>query len=281
MGAIITTIFELGKAIVKSTVVPYFYTLFTGDTRGGGQMIQDAWSDFDPFNPGTKTNKAWKIDIGGFKTDENKSFGGRTLELISRWTWQLPQTIVGKVGAHGANNLGLVNEVNYFHGATVINTKVGRGGGMTLSSYIFGGNLKPTYKDHLFVHEYGHYRQGQKWGLLYLPLIGIPSIQSAILDIFDIGDHRQRWFEAGASRNAGRYFDEYYGSGLASYVKGSPDYFDLNSFINIGWTNRSPYLNPRIGTTDPQHYWGHPTKGIFHWSDPFIYLYLASFLFFL
>lgn len=110
-----------------------------------------------------------------------------------------------------------------------------------------------------------------------MPAIGIPSIQSAALDggsIIDIGDHRERWFEAGASRNAGEYFDEFYGPGLDSYVKGSPDYFVLTSFINYG-TN-SPYVNP---TAKHWNRWGHPIHVKFHWSDPFLYADLLSFLF--
>jgi hypothetical protein len=178
--------------------------------------------------------------MGGFKTDESKSNVGRIWELISRWTWQLPQTAVGKVFGHGANNLGMVNEVNYFHGATVINTTKGDGG-MTLGSYILGRNLNPDFRDHLFVNEYGHYRQSQRWGLLYLPLIGIPSLESAAFSGRE--RHSRRWFEAQASRYAVNFFDKHSGSNLFDYQEGSVNFFDRNSFINADV--RSPYLNPR------------------------------------
>ena len=278
LGTLITFGKEFTKSLVKSL---YAWGVGFVDRDKAAKILDKAWRTDGPFSTGSKTHNSLKIDIGGFISDENKKPLGRTWEVISRWTWQIPQTLLGKTFAHGANNLGLVNEINYFGGATVVNTTIGNGG-MTLGSYIYGKNMKPDFRDHTFVHEYGHYLQGQKWGLFYIPLIAIPSIESAILDnnggFIDIGEHRNRWFEAGASRYGGRYFDKYYGSGLDSYVKGSPDYFDLNSFINVGWKNTSPYLNPRKGTTDPQNYWGHPFKGKFHWSDPLLYIYILSFL---
>jgi RHS repeat-associated protein len=61
---------------------------------------QKAWKDFDPTASWSATNKAWKIDIGGFKTDPNRTIVGRGLQLISRWTWELPQTVLGKGYSH-------------------------------------------------------------------------------------------------------------------------------------------------------------------------------------
>ena len=250
--------------------IDFFETVFidggidpwnTPENRG------EAWSDFDPTAEWSKTNKAWKIDIGGFKTDENKNFAGRSWELISRWTWQIPQTVAGKLGGHGLNMFGAVNEVNYFHGATVLDTDV-EGGAFTLGNYIIGPEgFKPDFRDHLFVHEYGHYRQSQRWGPFYLPLIGIPSLQSAAFSSHE--RHGNRWFEAQASRYAADYFDEYYGTGASGYTPGSINYFDKNSFINEGVF--SFYRNPRNG----RYNWGgHQQRGQFHWSDPFLYLYL-------
>ncbi len=37
---------------------------------------------------------------------------------------------------------------------------------MTLSNYILGPpGFKPDFRDHLFVHEYGHYLQSKNLGL--------------------------------------------------------------------------------------------------------------------
>lgn len=252
--------------------------MFTGGLSFNKGKRQEAWRNYDPSAPWSKTNKAWQIEKGLIKTDPNKTPLGRTWELISRFTWQAPQTMIGWHTSGAYNFVGGVESVQHANGATVIESKKDNWGAFTLGNFIIGENgIHAGFEDHLFVHEYGHYLQSQKWGVFYLPAIGIPSIQSAALDggsIIDIGDHRERWFEAGASRNAGEYFDEFYGSGLDSYVKGSPDYFDLTSFINYG-TN-SPYVNPNA-----QHWnrWGHPIHGKFHWSDPFLYAYLLSFLF--
>jgi len=261
LGTLLTGIFDfVGTLFFKGALDPT-----------SKKARQGAWEQYDPSAPWSKTNKAWKIDIGAFKTDENKGPFGRAWELVSRWTWQLPQTLVGKTASHGANNLGWVNEVNYFHGATVLSTSLGSGG-MTLGSYILGYNMTPDFKNHTFVHEYGHYLQSQKWGPLYVPLIAIPSAESAFIDndgsLFDIGDHHDRWFEAGASRLGANYFDKYY----------TADGFDIEYFYK-GWNlNRpAPYFNPITGSINQPHpQWGH-----FHWSDPALYLYLGiPFLFF-
>ena len=104
-------------------------------------------------------------------------------------------------------------------------------------------NYTATWKDHLFVHEYGHYIQGQIYGGLFIPLIGGPSLMSAM----GIGgpQHDKRWFEVDASKKGGKYFDKLYGQGKKGYVKNSKDYFDITSFQDKG---KSPYVNPRTGT---------------------------------
>jgi len=120
----------------------------------------------------------------------------------------------------------------------------GAGDAFTLGQYIFGpDNFKADWKDHLFVHEYGHYVQSQWFGPLYLPVIGATSLASAA----GLGgdDHRTRWFEVQASRMGANHFDKKYGSGASGYVIGSADYFDKENFVN---GNRTSYINPRYGT---------------------------------
>jgi hypothetical protein len=187
-----------------------------------------------------------------------------------------PQTLVGYVTSHTTNVFKDVYGVEYFDGATILNTSWSVGG-FTLGNYILGpSGFRPDFRDHLFVHEYGHYRQSQRWGLFYLPLIAIPSLESASLDNdggwIDIGDHRSRWFDAQASRYAADYFEEHYGSGADGYTLGSANYFDRNSFVNKG--ARSPYMNPRNRGHNLD---GHAQLGRLHWSDPLLYLYLFLF----
>lgn len=123
---------------------------------------------------------------------------------------------------------------------------------------------KADWRDHLFVHEYGHYIQSQQHGLAYFITIAIPSFQSGILQITSHCEvlHQNRWFEADASYKGSAYFDKYYGSGKEGYVLGSPDYFDRNSFSN---EIDSPYQNPRDHTFNNDNH--HTISGVFHWTD--------------
>src|SRR5450759_3924560 len=79
---------------------------------------QSAWKDFDPSAKWSATNKAWRIDIGGFKTDPHRTIVGRGLQFLSRWTWELPQTVLGKTISHVRNMTGNVDDVSYYGGAT-------------------------------------------------------------------------------------------------------------------------------------------------------------------
>jgi glycosyltransferase involved in cell wall biosynthesis len=49
-----------------------------------------------------------------FKTDPNRNFWERTWQLVSRFTWEKPQNIVGNFYSHGRNISGNVNRVDYF-----------------------------------------------------------------------------------------------------------------------------------------------------------------------
>lgn len=217
----------------------------------------------------TQTQMGFKIDMGLFKTDPNKNGWGQAWELLSRFTWQLPQTLVGNLIVSTGNMFGKVNNVTYGYGVTAVDMGLD-GGAITVGNYTAGpSGYTADWRDHLFVHEYGHYVQSQHWGPLYLFSVGIPSLQSAILQTSNPSSprHHDRWFEADASYKAMSYFDKYYGSGKDGYTYRSPDYFDKNSFINRSY---SPYINPRRGTT----YQGgnHPISSKFHWTDILIYI---------
>jgi len=61
---------------------------------------------------------AARIWGGLFAADTDK--GGWGWQIVSRLTWQLPQTTLGFLGAHGENMLGEVQKVEYCEGATVV-----------------------------------------------------------------------------------------------------------------------------------------------------------------
>jgi RHS repeat-associated protein len=120
-----------------------------------------------------------KIWGGLFAMDPNKNFWGKIGEVVSRFTWQVPQTFVGWLVAESCNTLGFgggVESVDYKYGATVTRTNNSGWGAVTLSSYITGDNsIRADANNSLFQHEYGHYIQSQATGIFYLPRYGIPS----------------------------------------------------------------------------------------------------------
>jgi hypothetical protein len=170
---------------------------------------QNAWKDFDPTAQWSPTNKAWKIDVGGFKTDPNRTTAGRGLQLLSRWTWELPQTVLGKSYSHIRNMTGNVDDVSYYGGATLVNKNDNSGWrwGLTLGSYINSKNVvADPYTDDLFRHEFGHTLQSRLVGPLYLTHVGILSLIGAGLDGLGLNDHNREWYETQANRMSERYF---------------------------------------------------------------------------
>lgn len=221
----------------------------------------NAWSNKDNWS---STINAFKLDIGLFK--------GGFWDVVSRFTWQLPQTMLGYTLNQTLNNIYLINDVNYFDGAVVIDSKI-KTGGLTLSNYILGPpGFKPDFRDHLFVHEYGHYLQSKKLGPAYLFVVAKPSLLSATLS--DEG-HSYRWYETQASKLAANYFDKKYGSGSETYKNyekqgldpyNQPDIFNINVFINGG---TAAYSHPRHNYND---YDAHPIKFKWRrWSDFFFF----------
>lgn len=112
-------------------------------------------------------------------------FTGNFKQIVSRFTWELPQTIIGLGYSQLSNIVGSVNDVNYYDGATVIRHNTNNGLGVTLGSYINGDNgIRPDPNNSLFQHEYGHYLQSQASRIFYLPKFAIPSLLSR-----NNGDH--------------------------------------------------------------------------------------------
>lgn len=217
---------------------------------------QRAWRDFDPTRRGSKTNNAWRIDRGLFE--------GNAGQIFTRLTWELPQTVIGNLSTHVLNVAGMVNDVNYFRGATVIDSDL-EGGAYTAGTYIVGPEgFRPDFRDHLFVHEYGHYIQSRIFGPFYFTLVALPSVTDFWLvdELFGEDLHDTRWYETHANRLTANYFDREFGAGADGYFPGSINHFDRNSFENAGvW---SPYTNPRNGG---RHGGGNPTVSRFHWTD--------------
>ena len=220
--SLLTCLYDLGKNIIKH----------------GFNVSQYNWD---------KTINAWRIDIGMFR--------GNIGQIINKWTWNLTQSLIGNITAHGFNLLGGIENVSYMDGLLALSGATGKKQydngdfnpkAFTIGHYSFGPKgYQATWKDHLFVHEYGHYIQSQLFGPSYLPIIGIPSFLS---NTHLLGNsHSTRWFEVDANKRGANHFDKKYGRGKDGYIYKDENYFDRDSFENYVI---SPYVNPRTGTTN-------------------------------
>lgn len=180
-----------------------------------------------------RTINAWRIDMGMFRGDLG--------QILNKWTWSLPQSSIGNIIGQTLNFFGKVDNVTYMDGMLALSGVTGDGRAFTIGHYSFGPDgYEATWRDHLFVHEYGHYLQSLDFGPLYMHVIAGPSLISA-WGITGL-EHGYHWYEVDASRRGAMYFDKKYGSGKEGYTYKNPDYFDIESFERGGY---SPYKKPR------------------------------------
>jgi hypothetical protein len=153
-------------------------------------------------------------------------FAGNVVQIATRWTWELPQSMLGYSWSSVRNDTHRV-DVEYFDGATfVINETPDKWNGVTLGSFINinskyvprdeKGHFSPqSYETQLYMHEYGHYLQSQEYGWGYLVSVGIPSIISAARSekLSDkLSTHDIKWYERRANQKAADFFERVYPS---------------------------------------------------------------------
>ncbi|GHT76109.1 hypothetical protein AGMMS50262_13420 [Bacteroidia bacterium] len=210
----------------------------------GKNVFKSAWEG------GVNEVKIW---AGLFASDPNKNFGGRVWEVISRFTWQLPQTLFGYGFAQISNYAGQVDKVDYWGGATVSSGNNWGSGAVTMGSFITGNReLKADPNNSLFQHEYGHYLQSQEMGWGYLARVGLPSLMSANGD----GYHKYQPFEQDANRRAFMYFNENV-AGFYTYLNLYEEQRDNGSYINgtsKGWNFYKNPLDVNHTATSGQYY---------------------------
>lgn len=101
--------------------------------------------------------------------------------------WQFPQLIVGYIMLLiiDIDGFELINRKCFY-----ISKKIK--GGISLGKVvIINSMLKGERKEKAIMHEYGHSRQSEILGWLYLPVIGLPSLLHAIYyRIFKYGDYK-------------------------------------------------------------------------------------------
>lgn len=169
---------------------------------------------------------AGKIFLGNFYLDENKPFWGQVGEGILRHTWQAPQQAIGYFWSSARNTAGAIDRVDYLGGATFATREYSDGSGISFGSFLNindTGAIKGSFEDYvthdpLYMHEYGHYIDSQRFGPTYLFAIGLPSAISALRESggnspegFWTYDHSYYWAETRANKNAAEYFGKYYG----------------------------------------------------------------------
>jgi RHS repeat-associated protein len=208
---------ESGEFIstILSAVVNFFWNV----GRTFSQGIH-AWTGKEDWR---MTYNGWRIDTGWLR--------GSFKQIVSRFTWELPQSLVGYLWSTSRNVTGSVDNVEFFDGATfVINENASKNNGVSIGSFLnindkdkmptnADGKFDPTF-DHLYMHEYGHYIQSQEYGWGYLVSVGVPSLFSAKnskslgddeLNPYGLETHDTKWYELRANKKASKYFGEKYG----------------------------------------------------------------------
>lgn len=146
----------------------------------------------------SRTSKAWKIDMGLFKGN----FG----QILSRFTWESDQSMLGYLSSGFYNLFGGVKSVTYYDGATAVESYKPNWGGFTLGNFIIGDRgLQADPNNSLFQHEYGHYLQSQKFGLFYMQKFAIPSF----FDTLSKNNHTLHYAEQDANSRAFTYFNKH------------------------------------------------------------------------
>lgn len=215
------------------TIISAYIDLFSNLFKHGFHTSRYNWK---------RTENAWKIDTSLFK--------GNALQILGKLTWGLPNTIIGHTTAGALNLFGVVDEVTEMDGMLAISGITGdsdSSAAFTIGHYSFGpDNYTATWQNHLFVHEYGHYIQSQRYGPFYLPVFGLKSLESAWYQHGKGGggEHRNRWFEVNASKLGAEHFDKKYGSGAPGYQENSPNYFNKHAFYK---GEKTSYINPQTG----------------------------------
>jgi RHS repeat-associated protein len=182
-----------------------------------------------------RAKNAWKISMGLLQTDSDKKPFHQAWQVFSRFTWQQPITAVGYEFANMYNNWTRLDNVEYFHGATVLISGSMRSA-ISLGGYIvmnpgYGGI---NYDNTTLLHEYGHFMQTRQWG-------GMPTLASSIFSGLSAGpdwrsnsEHKNIWTEKDANARSLSYFnDRLNNTQIWNFTSGHPvEYNDNYLFRN-------------------------------------------------
>jgi RHS repeat-associated protein len=165
-------------------------------------LIDGGWNEAD-----RRANNSWIIGKGLFQADEDKSSSSEFWQIISRFTWEQPFSTFGYTTANIYNDISRA-KVDYFHGATVMQTDLMKGtAGVTIGSNIMisrSDNI--DYNNTTLLHEYGHYRQVRQWGGVPMLSMSLFSLGSAWFGWRSAATHQETWSEMDANVRSLSYF---------------------------------------------------------------------------
>lgn len=162
----------------------------------------------------------FRVMIGLFYTDTNKTVMGQIIQLTSRFTWESIQSFIGFNYTFWRNSLALIDKVAFFGGTTyAASCNSSCRNGVSIGNYInvnMWDHRLAFLSDPLLLHEYGHTFQSLFYGPSYLLVVGMPSLWSASLKCSRVPgtfftSHDLRWYERQANRQAARYIHQHYG----------------------------------------------------------------------
>jgi hypothetical protein len=168
-------------------------------------------------------------------------FRGGPRVLLSRYTWELLQTVVGFwagvvaiLRARHALALGRWGDVLVVRGWRHQDCW----GGICFGSVIIGDTrIDATINNRLFMHEYGHTLQSRASGPTYLLRYGLPSLISA----FGPGYHSLHPVELDANFRAKRFFEQQPGF-LSWPVVSCPVLEDQTTLRSAWWEYLPPFF---------------------------------------
>lgn len=198
---------------------------------------------------------------GLFLTDPKRSFWGRAWQLVSRFTWELPQTLVGWLYTLGRALVGQVDRVDRFGGITFATKVKGQGCmGVSLGTFVNlwdghwlrDGKEGLVLSNQLCMHEFGHTADSQRFGPFYLLVIGLPSLISAM----GKGNHSTFWTELRANRHAKKYFSKRYGMTWSEFGYPTKKLLSLALILLVfGSCQKTPSETWNIIYTKPASIW--------------------------
>ena len=165
----------------------------------------------------------WRLFVGRYRYDSSQHhFWRAMLQAFTRFWWELPQLWAGYMVSQWRVIFGQIDRVESLGGVTFAIAEKSPGGvsmGMSLGPYVniwlpegvigdFDRHVR-LHSGQLLMHEFGHTVDSMRWGWLYVPVIGLPSLLSQWVEIVTRGSrhqHRHLYAERWANRNAQHYF---------------------------------------------------------------------------